>query len=205
MFLTNPAAAARTKQQPSTGPTAVSLKPSVFLETIIAFLMPYFLNSAADIAEARNEIIDTLASYGTRTRAEFLQAAQIIALSMTTLDVLHEAKTVEMSMSMRIRFRGCANGLNRSTVQMQKSLDKNLACDGPMAPEPAKDLPDAEVQGAVEHARAAIETNRDRLPATGARPATLEEHNKQVWASAMMDTLKQMGFPVQLAAGATQT
>jgi hypothetical protein len=183
----------------------VSLKPSTYLEIIIAFLMPYFIGSAMDLHDARNEIIDTLASYGTRTRAELLKAAQIVAFGMTTLDVLSEAKTLEMSQSMRIRYRGCANGLNRSTIQMEKSLDKSLACDAPTAaepmPEPINDLPDAEVQGAVAHARTAIDAHRNRLPATATRPATDEARNKQLWAGAMMDTLKQMGFPAQPAPG----
>jgi hypothetical protein len=41
-----------------------------------------------------------------------LQAAQMIALGMTMLDLLSEARTAEMSQSMRIRYRGCANGLS---------------------------------------------------------------------------------------------
>jgi hypothetical protein len=52
-------------------------RSSAYLETIIAFLLPYFSAAAADIKDARSEIIDTLASYATRTRAEMLQAAHI--------------------------------------------------------------------------------------------------------------------------------
>jgi hypothetical protein len=187
----------------------VSLKSSAFLEAIIAFLMPYFTGNAIDVHEARNEIIDTLASYATRTRAEFLQAAQIIAFGMTTLDVLAEAKTTEMSLSMRIRYRGCANGLNRSTIQMEKSLDKSLACDLPVAPEPipdplAEDLKVADVKAQIEQVQAKLAAYRDRLAATrpatamptqGAHPMTIEERNKQLWAAAMMDGLRQIGMP----------
>jgi hypothetical protein len=52
------------------------------VESIITFLMPYFSIHASDVRGARSEIIDTLASYATRTRAEMLQAAQIIALPL---------------------------------------------------------------------------------------------------------------------------
>jgi hypothetical protein len=55
-----------------------------------------------------------------------LQAAHIIALGMTTLDVLAEAKTAEMSPSMRLRHRSCANSLNRATLQTEKALDLRL-------------------------------------------------------------------------------
>src|SRR6202161_939469 len=107
--------------------------PNAYLETIIAFLMPYFSAAAADIREARSEIIDTLASYATRTRAEMLQAAHIIALGMTTLDVLAEAKTIEMSPSMRLRYRSCANSLNRSTLRTEQALDQRLGDEIPAA------------------------------------------------------------------------
>jgi hypothetical protein len=105
----------------------VSPKPSAFLETIILLLMPYFLESATTVAGARLEILRTLASYAARTRPNFLLAAQVIALGMTTLDVLHEARTLEMSVPMRLRYRGNANSLNRAMLQTEKSLEANLA------------------------------------------------------------------------------
>src|ERR1700675_2679453 len=133
------------------------LRSGSFLETIIAFLLPYFTDAAMDKREARSEIIDTLASYETRTRAEMLQAAHIIALGMTTLDVLAEAKTAEMSLSMRLRHRGCANSLNRSTLQTEQALDQRLGdevlpASNPL-PEPVNDLQEAELKAAIEQAQ----------------------------------------------------
>jgi hypothetical protein len=174
--------------------------PSAFLESIIAFLLPYVITAAKDARDARNEIIETLDAYATRTRTEMLQAAHIIALGMTTLDVLAEAKTAEMSQSMRLRYRGCANGLNRSTLRTEKALDERLAYDVPAAPEtipePVNDLPDADLETAMEHARAAIKAHRDRVSA--GRPDT---ENNQHWAGAMIDTLTQMGLPVRPTPG----
>ena len=66
----------------------MSPQPNFFPESIITFLLPYFSIHAADLRGARSEILDTLTSYATRTRAEMLQAAQIVALGMTMLDVL---------------------------------------------------------------------------------------------------------------------
>lgn len=176
--------------------------PSAFLEAIISFLMPYFIGDAVDIAAARSEIIETLAAYATRTRAEMLKAAQIIAFGMSTLDTLAEAKAADLSPSLRIRFRGCANNLNRSANQHQESLDRLLARDAPQAlvpmPEPANDLSDTEVQEAIGEARAAIETYRNHLfatrPAIAMDSATQPQHDTQPWAGAMMQTLQQMGF-----------
>ena len=195
MFLTAVTTSDRTDGQHQSGPAAVP-HPSAFLESIIAFLLPYVTTAAKNTHDARNEIIETLNSYGTRTRSEMLQAAQIIALGMTTLDVLAEAKTAEMSQSMRLRYRGCANGLNRSTLRTEKSLDERLAYDPPAPaetiPEPINDVPDADLETAMAHARAAIEAHR-RNRVSAIRP---EPKNDQRWAGAMTDTLKQMGMPV---------
>src|SRR5271165_5940604 len=102
-----------------------------FVEHLVRFLMPFFLDAAPSIEEARAEILETLASYGARTRQEFLLAAQIIVFGLSTLDILADAKTVEMSPSMRLRYRGCANSLNRASQQTEKALAKLLSCDLP--------------------------------------------------------------------------
>jgi hypothetical protein len=178
--------------------------PSPFLETLIRFRLPFFIGTAADMDAARTEILDTLAAYGTRTRAEMLNAAQIIAFGMSTLDTLAEAKTAELSPSMRLRYRGCANGLNRSTLQNEKALDRRLACEPPSEspPEPTNDTPDHQVQATLDQAQAKIDLARNRLATprptsstTLAQAPNLPERNKQLWASAMMDTLQQMGVP----------
>ena len=153
--------------------------PNSFLETIITFLLPYFSAASMDKHEARSEILDTLAAYETRTRAEMLQAAHVIALGMTTLDVLAEAKTTEMSPSMRLRYRGCANSLNRSTLQTEKALDERLARELPAAPtemaEPVDDMRQAEIMAAHSGAQ-----GEDRRPApprqTRHRPAPRNKH-----------------------------
>ena len=177
-------------------------RPNSFLETIIAFLLPYFSAASRDKHEARSEIIDTLASYETRTRAEMLQAAHIIALGMTTLDVLAEAKTAEMSQSMRLRYRGCANSLNRSTLQTEKALDQRLARELPPdpaeMPEPIDDMRQAEIMAAIQQHKAKVNAQRPRAhPATGPHLAPDQAWNPQLWASAMLDSLQQPSAPVQ--------
>jgi hypothetical protein len=168
----------------------VSLKPTLFLETIIAFLLPYFTIGTADPSHARTEILETLASFATRTRSEMLQAARIVAFGMTTLDVLAEARTAGMSISMRVRFHGSANGLNRSALQTEKSLGHRLACDPLTVPEPMPDPgspdPDPEIPVAVNCPSGA-------RPAIGTKP---DEWNRQLWAGAMMHVVKQMGIPL---------
>src|SRR5271167_2740967 len=168
----------------------MALGPGSFLETIIAFLLPYFTDAAINKHEARSEILDTLACYETRTRAGMLMAAHIIALGMTTLDVLAEAKTAEMSQSMRLRYRGCANNLNRSTLQTEKALDERLARELPPAPaeipEPIDDMREAEIMTVIQQAKAKIDTQRPRAhPATAPHLATDQTWDAHLWASAM--------------------
>ena len=141
----------------------MSVIPNPFLITMIAFLEPYFICAGIDIATARAEIVETLGSYGTRSRSEILNAAQIIAFSMSTLETLREAKADEMSPSMRVRYRGCANGLNRSSQQHEKTLALRLACDLPTAVDPVNDVSDAAAQEAAQQAQAKIDSYRNRL------------------------------------------
>ncbi len=185
----------------------MALGPGSFLETIIAFLLPYFIGAAKDKREARSEIVDTLASYDTRTRAEMLQAAHIIAFGMTTLDTLAEARTTEMSPSMRLRYRGCANNLNRSAMQTEKALDARLARELPAAdpaavPEPIDDMRQAEIMAVIQEHKAHAAAQRPHAhPTTAPHLATNaapdQTWNPELWANAMLNSLQHLGAPVQ--------
>ena len=98
------------------------LQPSPFLEQVIRLLMPFFLGSGIDPEAVRADILDTLDCYGVRTRAQMLYAAQALAFSLSAMDTLAEAKSAELSTSMRLRLRGCANSLNRSVQQNEQAL-----------------------------------------------------------------------------------
>jgi hypothetical protein len=171
------------------------LRPGAFLETIIGFLLPYFVATAADIESARTEIIDTLASYAVRTPAEVLMAAQIIALGMTTLDTLREASTEDLSLSMRIRHRGNARNLNRAALQTEKALNESLARDLPeTSPVQESDIDERAL--ADQTAASATTGAATPLPAL-----TQQERHRQLTALAMIDGLKQMGIPIQIIPG----
>jgi hypothetical protein len=190
-------------------PPPASLQPSPFLEQLIRFLLPYFTDVCADLEAARGEILETLASYGARTRAELLNAAQVIVHSLASLDMLHEAKTTEMSHSMRLRFHGCANTLSRSSQKHEQMLAKRLACTGPETggptANPIEDIDERAVDEAIRDAQAKITSYHNRLsgarPATAAQPQRLseQERSKRIWGGAMMNVLAEMGMPVEPA------
>jgi hypothetical protein len=196
---------------PETTPPPIPAHSNAFMERLIFFLMPYFTAATADLTLARLEVLETLASYGARTRSELLNAVQVIAFSFSTLDTLHEAKAIEMSASMRLRYRGCANNLHRSGQQNEQTLARRLACDMPgtqdPAVEPINDVPDDAAEQAIQHAKAVIATHRERLSAghssilpSRAMSAPEQDQNKRLWGQAMVNILAEMGMPVQPAA-----
>jgi hypothetical protein len=198
---------------PTTSPPTLPPIPahsSPFLERLILFLLPYFLPTTTDNVLARTEILETLASYGARTRSELIAAAQIIAFSFSALETLRDATAPDMSSSMRLRYRGCANNLNRSCKQNEQTLANSLACDTPDAegfsPELADDVSDQDAESSLQHAQAKIDTYRNRL--SGARPSILptrqlspsqQADNNRLWGNAMVRVLADMGMPVQPA------
>jgi hypothetical protein len=143
-----------------------ALAASPFLDRMILFLMPYFIPITPDRKLARAEALATLESYGARSRSQVLAAVQVIAFGLSALDLLAEAKATEMSPAMRLRFRACANSLNRSGQQTEKALTKSLACDGP-------DEPSAEeINETLRQVQARIEATRNSLsnPAKPTQP-----------------------------------
>nr|WP_294517545.1 hypothetical protein [uncultured Rhodopila sp.] len=159
-------------------PTPAMLRPSPFLHRLVVYLLPYFMAVTSDRAKAEAEILETLASYGARTRAELVKAVQIIAFSFSALEVLAEAQVDEdMPPPLRLRYLGCANALNRHSETSEKTLEKRLKCDLPerVIPtaepdaDPVDDLTEAEAEVSLQQARDAITAYRNSLPA--ARPA----------------------------------
>jgi hypothetical protein len=204
---------------PISPPTASAFMASLFMERMIRFLLPYFTVITPDLALARAEILQTLASYGARTRSEMLNTVQIIAYGFAGLEMLEEGRAQELSPSMRLRYHGCANNLNRSCHLNEQALSKQLARDLPPAQphaEPTDNVPDAEAAHILHQAEAAIEARRNSV--TPARPAARpqatsasqqtsavqaaaqQERHNRLWGGAMMDALAGIGMPVQLVA-----
>jgi hypothetical protein len=181
----------------------MSLQTSPFLERLIRFLIPFFIGVTPDSEAARAEILETLESYGARTRAEFLNAVQTIAYGMSALDMLHEAKTTEMSPSMRLRFRGCANNLTRNGQKQEQTLIKRLGCDQPGAAkrpaEPIDDVPDAAVDMTLEEVKAELDKFRDRFFGPGALtgPTAKQDSEKRARGMSMLDIIgEELDLPV---------
>jgi len=164
-------------QSASISPPAQSstlLRPGPFRERLMVYLLPYFMPLTDDFELARAEVLETLASYGARTRSEMINAARIIALSFSALELLAEAKSGDLPPSLRLRYCTSANALDRSCQHIEKTLAKAVACDVPAAIEPAADpiddMAQAEIEAALADAKATIDTYRNGL--SGARLVT---------------------------------
>jgi hypothetical protein len=185
---------------PTSPPTSLqpsapnSLQCGPFRERMILCLLPHFLTVAANFDDARAEALETLASYGARTRAEVINAVRIIAFSFASLDLLGEATAEGVTPAMRLRYCGGANSLNRACQQDEKSLAKRLARELTQPAEPASDplddMTDAELAAAIEQARAQIDNarahSRGPVPAARAIPAPSQDPNQPPWNHPMI-------------------
>lgn len=104
-----------------------TLQPGPFLKRLVTYLVPYFLAVTADKGQAEAEVLETLAAYGARTRAELVRAVQTIAFSFSALEVLAEAKmgAPKMPATLRLRYLGCAISAApmRSTAMERKARE----------------------------------------------------------------------------------
>jgi hypothetical protein len=162
------------------------------------YLLPYVLPLTGNFQLAQAEIVETLASYGARTRSEMINAARIIALSLTSLELLGQAKaTTDMPPDVRLLYIASANSLARTCHQNEVTLAKRLACEVPGATvtEPVDDLSRQDADAALQEAQAKIDSYRNRLsgarPAAGphAVPGSHPDPTQRPWSSAMINTL----------------
>ena len=167
---------------PASPPIALpaALLASQTLQAVIRFLMPYFSIDCPDFAATRDEILETLAAYAPRNRAELFAAAKLIACTMTALSAMAEAEGADLTPAMRLRVR--ANTVNRHANHAQQTLDKrpldkHQAHDIPAHPIQIEEDPavaaakDAEVIERLRQVKAMIEASRQRLAETNPEAA----------------------------------
>ncbi|HEY4173843.1 MAG TPA: hypothetical protein VGM42_12515 [Rhodopila sp.] len=149
---------------------------SPFRERLITYLLPYFLPLTSDFERAHQEALETLESYGARTRAEMINAMRIIALSFASMELLATAKGPDMPPDMRLQYIRHANGLARICQQSENALAKRLTADPPQpadpTAEPIDDISDAEVEALIQQTRAQIIAYRKSIPEPPPRTTT---------------------------------
>lgn len=174
-----------------------------FLERVIGFLLPLFLDATGDLIAARIDVLETLSGYPVRGNADLLAAAQVIAFGLSALDNLTHAMAHELSPSQRLRYRGGANALNRSAQQNARRLEPRPA--EPAPPQPAlnpSEVSDADILAALGQARNIAANplpSREARPAgrfaISPNPAQRQRETDQLWADAMTRVAQQLTNP----------
>jgi hypothetical protein len=151
-------------------PTQPPINPRLGLMFAAAHhLLPLFKIGTIDDRLARQMAVSAIEAYEPQTRADYVNAARIIAFSMTALALLGKTTNPDMPMPEQMRAYGRANALNRSadqserTMMQRRRLQKanpsgerpDLIGPNPAIPDPAATpdptaIDNAEVQAAVD-------------------------------------------------------
>ncbi len=110
-------------------------------------LIPLFETESIDGPLARRMAISALYAYNPETRADFVNAARIIAFSLAALALLGKTASPDMTMPEKMRAFSRANALNRSADQSERTMMQRRRHDNsnPQAdqPDPYANSPDA--------------------------------------------------------------
>jgi hypothetical protein len=130
-----------TSSEPPSEAANTRFRPTdILMNLIIALLAPMFLGiSAGDVNLARMAAIETVNAYRVQNHADLIAVAQIVAFGLAALGSLSMSMADDISLSMALRLRANANGLNRSAEQNRRALQRSHHDDPAphrMAPEP---------------------------------------------------------------------
>ncbi|WP_428486459.1 hypothetical protein [Rhodopila sp.] len=165
--------------------TSPSTPACTLMDMVTTFLTPLVMaGGIADLAHARHLATQTLLSYGPSTEADLIKIMQIVGFGLGAMDNMRLSAGDAATLSMKLRLRGCANGLNRSAQQNNQALEKDrhqrgtaqpmMEHDGTTAwpqPGPAEQAAaEAECQAAIDAARTQIEAARAGIKAAPAAP-----------------------------------
>jgi hypothetical protein len=178
------------------------LPADILTNLVVTLLAPMFLVAGGgDIGFASMAALQTMSSYRTRTLADLIVAAQIVAYGLAALGSLGLSMEDGISLSMVLRLRGNNNACTRSAEHNRRSLEKSLAEDPPPNPaaptqDPAVAEYEAEVMANVaETKKRTADATASLYPAgpvaaqaPTASALTLEDRQRQaLWADAMAD------------------
>ena len=152
---------------PSTASVEVNL-----VSLVLALLTPMFLwSTAGDIRLAHTAAAETLNTYRIANRLDLWTVAKIIAFDIATLSSLSQSMYEDISISMALRLRGNANGLDRSAERNRRALEHASRTGAAEETEVSVEAAIAEAQRMVQEAQARIraaaatETKPDPAPA----------------------------------------
>ena len=98
---------------------------SAMPQIVLALLTPFLMTGGAPEALARQAATETIA--GHTAPAPLIAVAQSTAFALTAIDTLRLSLPADLSLSMKLRLRGNANALNRSSQRSQPPAEPAIA------------------------------------------------------------------------------
>ncbi len=99
------------------------------LTLVLTMLASMMAPTLADAALARLAAREAVEMYRTRGRDEWLTIGQIVGFAVAALDTLRLSMPAEVPVPLKLRLRGNANGLNRSSCACRRLLETGRACE----------------------------------------------------------------------------
>jgi hypothetical protein len=93
------------------------------LDFLLAVLASVMAPALGDPNLARRAAQQAIEAYQPTTNHELIATGQILAFTLTALEALRLAAPQEMALSMKLKLRGNANGLNRAASDTTRLLD----------------------------------------------------------------------------------
>ena len=118
--------------EPSTERMAQSVSDetsaSPLMMFILAALSSMLAPTLADLGLARLAAREAIDAHRARGQHELLTIGQIVGFAVAALDTLRLSMPEDVSMAMKLRLRGNANGLNRSSCSCTRLLERDRVC-----------------------------------------------------------------------------
>jgi hypothetical protein len=97
----------------------------LLMEFALSLLVPFLTTgSLTDPALARRAAAETIAAYQAAGQDQLVTIAQLVAFALASLDNLRLSMPPDLSLSMKLKLRGTANALNRSSQRATATLDR---------------------------------------------------------------------------------
>ena len=97
----------------------------LLMEFVLSLLVPFLTTgSLTDPALARRAAQETIAAYKAAGQDQLVTIAQLVAFALASLDNLRLSMPQDLSLSMKLKLRGTANALNRSSQRATATLDR---------------------------------------------------------------------------------
>jgi hypothetical protein len=150
-------------------------QPNPLMEFILRLLAPLLMaGSVTDLERARQAAVQAIEIYTARGQSELITIGQIVGFAITALDDLRLSMGPDLSLSMKLKLRGNANALNRSSLHATATLNQPRPAPTWAPEEPATPTEPTKIEPAE------IEPVSATLP--------VAQQNRLNWANAMSKT-----------------